>query len=158
VPIHDDLGAGGRELVAGRIETRESDAWVTPGTLWLRVSTPAGGGVFGPADLRTESRVAQPAPAPDPVDLLNRFRASYRNYHTLVASTDEPSPDIAVETPASHPFGEGQLPEGIRRLVETYRVDHPDEKIELLKYMRLVNGAPNWSWRTISIFRRPRNW
>jgi hypothetical protein len=83
-----------------------------------------------------------PPPAPDPVDLLNRFRASYRNYHTLVASTDEPSPDIAVETPASHPFGEGQLPEGIRRLVETYRVDHPDEKIELLKYMRLVNGAP----------------
>jgi hypothetical protein len=83
-----------------------------------------------------------PPPAPDPVDLLNRFRASYRNYHTLVASTDEPSPDIAVETPASHPFGEGQLPEGVRRLVETYRVDHPDEKIELLKYMRLVNGAP----------------
>ena len=85
-----------------------------------------------------------PPPAPDPVDLLNRFRASYRNYHTLVASTDEPSPDIAVETPASHPFGEGQLPEGIRRLVETYRVDHPDEKIELLKYMRLVNGTPEF--------------
>jgi hypothetical protein len=83
-----------------------------------------------------------PPPAPDPVDLLNRFRASYRNYHTLVANADEPSPDIVVETPASHPFGEGQLPEGIRRLVETYRVDHPDEKIELLKYMRLVNGAP----------------
>ena len=85
-----------------------------------------------------------PPPAPDPVDLLNRFRASYRNYHTLVANAnaDEPWPGISVETPASHPFGEGQVPEGVRRLVETYRVDHPDEKIELLKYMRLVNGAP----------------
>lgn len=83
-----------------------------------------------------------PPPAPDPVDLLNRFRASYRNYHTLLANADTPPMDVVVETPAAHPLDETELPEGIRRLLQTYREDHPDEKLELLKYMRLVNGAP----------------
>jgi hypothetical protein len=86
--------------------------------------------------------VFNPPPAPDPVDLLLRFRAGYRNYHTLVANADELPKDVVVETPATRPLDEQELPEALRRLLEDYRKEHPDEKLELLKYMRLVNGAP----------------
>ena len=83
-----------------------------------------------------------PPPAPDPVDLLSRFRASYRNYRTLFANTDARPDGVVLETPATHPLTADQLPESLRRLLETYRADHPGEKLELLKYMRLLNGAP----------------
>jgi hypothetical protein len=86
--------------------------------------------------------VFNPPPAPDPAELLLRFRSTYRNVHTLSEGTDAPAAGVTVETPAAHPLGEGDLPEGIRRLLERYRKEHPDEKLELLKYMRVINGAP----------------
>jgi hypothetical protein len=80
--------------------------------------------------------------APDPRDLLSRFRATYRNYFALAAMPAEVPEGVVVETPATRELTESDLPEGVRRLLQTYREKHPDEKIVLLKYMRLVNGKP----------------
>jgi hypothetical protein len=116
----------------------------------LAVATPLASGaghsgkhpLFWPHILERRTELLNPPPAPDPVDLLSRFRASYRNYHTLVATSDEPPKDVVVETPAAHPLSEEELPESLRALLQAYREEHPQEKGELLKYMRLVNGAP----------------
>ena len=80
--------------------------------------------------------------APDPLDLLSRFRATYRNFFALSATSVEVPEGVVVETPATRELTESDLPEGVRQLLETYREAHPDEKIVLLKYMRLVNGEP----------------
>jgi hypothetical protein len=86
--------------------------------------------------------VFNPPPAPDPAELLLRFRSTYRNFHSLSEQTGTQATGVTIETPAAHPLSEDGLPEGIRRLLERYRKEHPAEKLELLKYMRVVNGAP----------------
>ena len=83
-----------------------------------------------------------PPPAPDPVDLLLRFRSTYRNFHTLAERADPAATGVQIETPAARPLSEDDVPEGARRLLERYRKEHPDETLELLKYMHVVNGAP----------------
>jgi hypothetical protein len=80
--------------------------------------------------------------APDPHDLLSRFRATYRNYFALSTTPSALPEGVAVETPATRELTESDLPEGVQHLLETYRDAHPDERIVLLKYMRLVNGKP----------------
>lgn len=79
--------------------------------------------------------------APDPGELLSRFRASYRNYYKLWTATSVPDGTV-LETPAAHPLGEDDLPDGARRLLAAYREEHPKEKFVFLKYMRIVDGFP----------------
>ena len=70
-------------------------------------------------------------PAPDPRDIISRFRTTYRNYSAL-ADPAESASHLDVES----------LPEAARRLLETYRSEHPDEHVEVLKHMRVVNSEP----------------
>ena len=79
-----------------------------------------------------------PGLAPDPRDLLSRFRATYRNYFALSTTPAAVPEGVVLETPVTRELTEDDLPEGVRGLREA----HPDERIVLLKYMRLVNGTP----------------
>jgi hypothetical protein len=81
-------------------------------------------------------------PAADPGDLLSRFRASYRNYYKLWTTTESVPDGIVLETPTERPLDENDLPDGVRRLLEAYREEHPKERVVLVKYMRIVDGMP----------------
>jgi hypothetical protein len=81
-------------------------------------------------------------PAPDPGELLSRFRATYRNYSALRQAPDALPEGAVVASPTEQPLGEEQLPDALRDLLETYRREHPKERVTLLKYIRFVNGTP----------------
>ncbi|MDX6400573.1 MAG: hypothetical protein QOF27_1179 [Gaiellaceae bacterium] len=83
-----------------------------------------------------------PELAPDPRDLLSRFRATYRNYFALSTTPEAVPEGVVLETPATRELSESDLPEGVRRLLEAYREAHREERIVLVKYMRLVDGTP----------------
>lgn len=69
--------------------------------------------------------------APDPRDVVSRFRTTYRNYAAAAARREgAAAPD------------ESQLPEAARQALERYRREHADERLELVKHLHLVNGEP----------------
>ena len=48
--------------------------------------------------------------APDPRDLLSRFRATYRSYFALSTTPSAAPEGVAVETPATRELTESDLP------------------------------------------------
>lgn len=71
------------------------------------------------------------SPAPDPRDVVSRFRTTYRNYSTAAAERETAAPPTLEA-----------MPEAVRRAFERYREEHADEQLELVKHLRLVNGEP----------------
>jgi hypothetical protein len=85
--------------------------------------------------------VSTQPPTPEPRDLISRFRGSYRNYWRLWTATSVPEGTV-LQTPAEEKLDESRLPADLRGLLEGYRRDHPDERLVIVKYMRVVNGLP----------------
>lgn len=76
--------------------------------------------------------------APDPAELLTRFRRSYRNYPRLWAATGEVPPGTKVVTPEEAGLEPDSLPADLRRLLETEQAG----KLDLVKHLRIVDNEP----------------
>jgi hypothetical protein len=74
--------------------------------------------------------------APDPAELLARFRASYSTLRVQGAPPAEPQAPIARRPRLA------DLPTAVRRLLDDFREEHPDEQPLLIKHLRVVDGEP----------------
>ena len=78
----------------------------------------------------------------DPGDVIRRFRQTYTNYHILWQTTGSIPEGVTHETPKQAKLDESHLPEDLAEQLAAYREAHPDEKITLIKHMRMVGGEP----------------
>lgn len=79
------------------------------------------------------------AGAPDPAELLARFRRSYRNYRQLWTAPGHAPEGVTLATPEERPLKIGELPEGIRRLLDA----ESRKRLTLVKHLRVVDGEPD---------------
>ncbi len=78
----------------------------------------------------------------DPRALVRQFRQTYVNIHALRKQVPTAHQRARVSTPRETPIREGDLPQGIRSLLQEYRQQHPGARLMLLKYQRIENGEP----------------
>jgi hypothetical protein len=83
-----------------------------------------------------ESSTSQPA------DFIRVFRHNYVNLYRRWNQTKSIPEGTSLHTPREEPIREEDLPDGLRTKLQAFRGIFPNKKIELLKYMRLVNGKP----------------
>jgi hypothetical protein len=80
----------------------------------------------------------------DPGAFVRRFRQTYVNLYNYWTNVTTSVPDgVELRTPQEHPLHESDIPESLKTLLANYRTSHPKERIELVKYMRTVNGNPS---------------
>jgi hypothetical protein len=77
----------------------------------------------------------------DTREFIRQFRANYVNVYTR-RDIDPALANVAVRTPSEQPLREADLPDGVRGLLAEYAKMHPEEQVELVKYLRLENGRP----------------
>ena len=79
--------------------------------------------------------------APDPRELLARFRASYRDYVVIRRAGRLPE-GVEVKTLEEQPLEELELPGSLRRQVDELRDEDPEARYVLVKHLRVVDGTP----------------
>jgi hypothetical protein len=77
----------------------------------------------------------------DTREFVRRFRSNYVNVYAR-RDSDPALANVTVHTPSEQPLQEADLPEGVRGLLAEYAKAHPQERVELVKYLRLENGHP----------------
>ncbi len=78
----------------------------------------------------------------DPRRLVRHFRDTYVNAHELKRRQPSAHPKARLTKPKETPINEGDLPQGVRSLLQEYRKEHPRSRLTFLKYQRLENGEP----------------
>jgi hypothetical protein len=78
----------------------------------------------------------------NPRDVVRQFRQTYTNAHLLRKRVPNALPDTVITKPQETPINEGDLPEGIRSLLNEYRRKHPHFKLAFLKYQHIEDGKP----------------
>jgi hypothetical protein len=76
-------------------------------------------------------------PAEQPIEVVRRFLATYTNYRR---SWNRPAGSPTVV--AVDALDVERLPQQIREQADRYRQRHPDETLEFVQHMRVVNGDP----------------
>lgn len=79
--------------------------------------------------------------APDPRELLVRFRTTYRDYLVVRRAGRLPE-GVAVKMLEEQPLDDVELPESLRRQLEELRKEEPDVRYVLVKHLRVVDGTP----------------
>ena len=79
--------------------------------------------------------------APEPRELLARFRTSYRDYLVVRRAGRLPE-GVSLQPLVEQPLDELELPESIRHQLEELRADEPDARFVLVKHLRVVDGTP----------------
>ena len=77
-----------------------------------------------------------------PLNFLQNFRKNYTNLYRLWTQTGSVPKGVTLRTPKEKPIQEKELSESLRTRLLAYKKTYPEGKIELMKFMRLINGNP----------------
>jgi hypothetical protein len=78
---------------------------------------------------------------PEALELIRRFRASYRNLYRLWRGSGPPA-GVTLHTPQERPLTDAELPDPLQRLVAEHREQYPKHRLTFIKHLRTVNGEP----------------
>jgi hypothetical protein len=82
-----------------------------------------------------------PPPA-DPRHFVREFRANFVNLYNLWTGVEPLPSGVDLKTPAQRPLAVGDIPEGARSLLAEYTRRRRGYRVELIKYLRAVDGEP----------------
>ena len=77
-----------------------------------------------------------------PLYFVQNFRQNYTNLYKLWTQMGSVPEGVTLRTPKEKPIQEKELSESLRTRLLAYKKTYPEGKIELVKFMRLVNGNP----------------